>query len=96
MNPVHFVHRHHHGTAVGGNDQHPRHDPHTIGHAADAIESQQLDQGKARHQRTAHIRHAEQGPGALMGQGVNGLQRRHFHQTACGQPKPFFAEAKHQ
>ncbi|MNF82783.1 hypothetical protein D3C84_650940 [compost metagenome] len=96
VNPVHFVHRHHDRPAVSRDDQHARHDSRTACHATGVFEPEQIHQRQARHQRTAHIRHAEQGPGTLVRQRMNRLQRRHLHQTARGQSEPFFAEAEHQ
>jgi hypothetical protein len=37
MDAVDFIHRHHHRPAMGGDDQHARHDPCAGGDVADAI-----------------------------------------------------------
>ncbi|MNF85380.1 hypothetical protein D3C84_677730 [compost metagenome] len=81
---------------MGGDDQHPRHDPRAGRHATRPIEAEQFDQGQACHQGTAHVGHAKQGSGTLVRQGVNRLHWRHFHQAAGGQAQPFFAKTKHQ
>ncbi|SST09701.1 Uncharacterised protein [Acinetobacter baumannii] len=96
MDAVDFLHRRHHRTAGGGNDQHARNYPSLADRRGAGFEIQQFAEGKAGDQRAAHVGHPLQGARALVRQGMDRIHRRHFHQAAGGQAEPLFAQAEHQ
>ena len=96
MDAIDLVHRHHHRTAFGSQDQHAWHDSPAALLGRQHFDAEQIGQRQSRHQRTAHVGHALQNTRALVRQGVDRLQWRDFRQARRGQGQPFFTQAEQQ